>query len=256
MAGFLYFRSGFTQNMTPDRVEALGLGYAFIGSIASRVVSNSPAGGAGVVFADASRQGNKTAGYHPDEQTWRKMPAVEGRDELWLGYWNDAKPTPQDLDRGIRSECLRAKLLDGNYWDITSTHFFADDSGEWSCELPAMLELSDDGKMVRGPTVPQYRELEHFTRPLIDAMEGKDVPLSVLYDAAIALLRHRYAVDVPEVVALGLLPFSESAPPDEIANIALLTMRKRDVEQWFEDQKKTSLTQPESGSGSAAGSVD
>lgn len=257
MAGFLYFRSGFTQTITPDRAKGLGLEYAFTGgSIASCVVSKSPAGGAGVVFADASRQGDRTPGYHPDKQTWRKMPAVEGRDELWLGFWNDDRPTPEDLDRGNKSECLRAKLLDGNWWDIASTHYYSEDNGEWDCDLPAMLELDDAGKIVRGPTVPQYRELEKYTRPLVDVMEGKDVPLQTMYEAAIALLRHRYVVDFPEVVALGLLPFSASDPPEEIANIALLTMRKRDVERWLDDQKKTPSTPPESGLDSADGSTD
>lgn len=250
MAGFLYFASGITQNVTPEKVKKWGLDYAFTGgSIENRVTNNnSPSKVAGVVFCDSTRAGGKVAGYHPDQQTWRKMPTVEGRPELWVGYWNDAKPKPEDLHRGIKSECLKGMLLDGNYWEITSTHFFDKETGTFQSDLPALLDFDDTGKLVRGPTVPEFRELEELTAPLIDAMDGKEVSLQTLYECAIALLRHRYVIDVPEVVMLGLLPFSDTSEPEEIARITLLTMRKRDVDEWV--QKKTT---EESGLGTVDG---
>ena len=99
MAGFLYFLSGTRRPMTAEAVRELGLGHILDGDGATsyrEAQGNTPSGAPGVTFAAASRHDRDVA-LAPGKQTWRRMPKTIGGGNVWLGYWDDAKPTPSDL---------------------------------------------------------------------------------------------------------------------------------------------------------------
>jgi hypothetical protein len=215
MSGFLYFRSGDTRPLTKEGIAKLGLSYAFTGSIENRqTTGNSPSGKAGSVLAEDARHQGKTIGYYPDKQTWRKLPNVEGRPELWVGYWNDAKPGPEDLERKPMLPGEVSMMLgDGKRWVIpTLTEF--DDAMKGECQLPAPLEYDDEGNLFTTKPTGIYGQLWDAVHPVAlgvcfgsseaDA-EIKEPSDAEVRKAAFTLLRANYVVDMPELVALGCL---------------------------------------------------
>lgn len=260
MAGFLYHRPD-ARTITAKQAAAIGLGYAIRDKVAHvEHNANSPSGKAGIVFADVSRQGKKTLGYFKDQQTWRKLPNVEGRPELWVGYWNDAKPTPDDLRRPDALRAIGSYTLGENCrWDIpTLTEL--DGEGRGECALPGPEDFDDDGNIVSRPPVGEDSDLWDIVHPLALALCGLPVdrePTHADYRAgAIALLKRNYVVDVPELAQLGAL-FSDS----RYQNVVMLSCRG----QWLleeirratseGDEKKTESEPAASGSATSAGAA-
>lgn len=216
MAGFLYFRSGDQRPVTKEVAAKLGLAYAFPAGIQNcQVNHNSPSGSQGNVFADPARHEGKRIGYFPGEQTWRKLPNVEGRGELWAGYWNDAKPGPTDLQRADMLPGEVAMTLgDGKRWVIPTLTEFDPETKSGQCSLPAPLDYDDDGNLFATSPVGEEGELWEAVHPVaLGACFGSNDPESDIKDAsdvelrsaAIRLLRRNYVVDMPELVMLGCL---------------------------------------------------
>lgn len=78
----------------------------------------------------------RSIGYHADRQTW--VPAIAhnglapGR--YWFGTWNEAPPTPEDLQREYPYPGATVKLGDGRNWLLPRAH-----------ELPSDMVRADDG---------------------------------------------------------------------------------------------------------------
>ncbi len=243
MAGFLYFISEDTRPLTPERIRAMGLGYAFTANPENSAVSGkSPNGKSGNVFADSTRQNGRRAGYYAEQQTWRKLPHVEGRPELWVGYWNDAKPTPEDLQRGKLLRGPKLTLADGAAWQVPIVRRFDEAAQRWESELPAYLDYDESGQVVRGQPVDEYTRLWELTAPLADAQfardageEGATGPTDAdVYAAVAALLQANYVVDLPELIALRALQESDAG------TICLVACRYEQLMAWIaDDQKKT-----------------
>lgn len=240
MAGFRYFISGETRPLDRARVEALGLGYAFTGGIENRSLGPvSPNGLPGTVFADDTRQGDKAAGYYPDEQTWRKLPRREGRPELWVGYWNDAKPTPADL---IRPRTIRGGvdiiLADGNAWKIPVVRRFDEVEQKWRSALTTYVDIDEDGKPIKGDPLEEYAHLWDITAPLAEGMFNGEATATTdeqVYAAVIALIQANYVVDLPELVAIRAL-----ANDDTLGLVVMAATRYEQLAEWLGAlQKKT-----------------
>lgn len=253
MAGFLYFRSGDTRPLNRAGVVALGLGYMLDGGgLETRPTSNGgPGGKSGLVFADAKRHADKTLGYYPDQQTWRKLPRVEGRPELWLGYWNDAKPGPVDLQRKRMLPGVPLTLGDDQEWSIPRLTEL-DDDRQGECLLPAPLDYDDDGNLIAGKPVGENAELWDAVHPVALGMCFEDADTRATAEdiqrAAFALMKRNYAVDMPELIVLGTLQ-------EEIALslIIVASCRMRWLVDAINSSKKNESRQLADGSNTSAG---
>lgn len=260
MAGFLYFRSGDQRPVTKEVVSSLELGYAFPAGVQSgQVGNNSPSGKQGVVFADEKRHQGRRVGYFPSEQTWRKMPNREGRPELWVGFWNDAKPGPEDLVRGnmIPGE-VAMTLGDGNRWVIPTLAEFDSEKRDGDCTLPAPLDFDDEGNLFTTAPVGEYGELWEAVHPVaVGVCFGGTEPDAEIREpsekdiraAAFRLLRTNYVVDMPELVMLGCLRNDST-----FRTIVIASCRG----QWLMDainelSKKNDSPTPENGSDTSDG---
>lgn len=256
MSGFLYFVSGDQRPVTKETVAKWGLAYAFPGSIEGRPCNhNSMTGSQGYVFCDPARHGGKAVGMYADQQTWRKMPNVEGRPELWVGYYNEAKPTPSDLQREKLLRGPKIKLAEGNAWQIPIVRRFDDAAQRWESELPAYLDYDDAGKLITGKPLKEYSHLWDVTAPLADARFMKDageaapdVTEQQVVTAVVALVQANYVAALPELIALGALEESD------LAMIAMVSCRYDALVGWLNTiQKKTNDPPTPSGEITSAG---
>lgn len=240
MAGFLYHIAGEQRPPAPAKIDAWGLRYAFPdGSPTHRaVMSSSPSGKSGSIIADDARQSEKDVGYYPDQQTWEKLPAIEGRPELWIGFWNDAPPRPDDLRRSPLIEGIVSyQAGDGCRW-IVPTLVELDDAGAGDCILPATERLRDGE--YRFELLPPMAKLWEIVHPVALGLCGfaASPPAADVKAAAIALLAANYVLDRPELAVLGAL-----ANDDRYERIVMASCRG----QWMleairaagEGEKKT-----------------
>jgi hypothetical protein len=211
MSGFLYFVSGEQRPPSTAKLAEWRLAYAFPKSPSHRSTMGGPNGKSGSVLVDSDRQGDKKQGYFPDEQTWRKLPAVAGRPETWLGYWNDAKPTPADL---LRADALPGeasiKLGDGHRWQVPTLCEFDHETQTGECALPAALDFNDDGELFATKPDGEYGALWDAVHPVALGLcfGVGDMPApseKQIRDAAIALLATNYHVSMVELATLGAL---------------------------------------------------
>src|SRR4051812_19358849 len=100
------------EGQDPRQLEEVGLA-DFIAGAEFMPSAAGPVAGRGVIVA-WRRPGHAMIGYHPETQTW--LPAVP-RDGLaagrfWVGLWNDAPLTPQDVARPYPQPGSRVELGD------------------------------------------------------------------------------------------------------------------------------------------------
>ena len=258
MSGFLYFVAKDQRPIRPERLAEWGLSYAFAAGNEGRPVNRNVATGCeGYVFADPARQGGRGVGIYPGEQTWRKMPVVEGRPELWVGYYTASKPTPADLERSpMLAVDLSIRLADGCSWRIPKVRHFDDQQQQWECSLPSMLDYDETGKLYPAKPLAQYQHLWEITAPIANSIVVKAEGVAPVTDeqvqaCAIALLQANYVVDVPELVAIGALSTSDS-----FASIVMAACRGRELLEWLDMiQKKSSDPSVESGSNTSDGAA-
>jgi len=246
MGGFLYFRSGDTRPIGLDGVTGLGLGYILDdgSSIETRQVNaGSPSGKAGLVFADSSRHDPKhLVGINLAEQVWREMPASGDRAELWIGYWKDSKPVPDDLARPSMLRGPKLKMADGNAWQVPIVRRYDESLDQWESELPAILDYDKQGHIIRGKPLEKYKQLWDITAVLAgeqferDSGENIEIDDQQVYRAVVALLQANYVVALPELVILEAL-----ADDDSLSLVALASCRYDQLMKWIEasDQKKS-----------------
>jgi len=249
MAGFMYFAAD-RQKATVDLEDAekWGLSYAFNSTPESRQVMNGPSGTHGVVFTDHLRQGGRTAGYYPDQQTWREMPEVDGRPALWFGYWNDAKPGPDDLMRpSPLAHDFSIKLADGNLWKVPRIRCYDNDSQRWECAMPSRMDFDKHGNLFAASPLEQHLglwEMTHGVATLICLGEQTVPPITDrdVQRAAVAILQANYCVDIPELVLLGALSTGAM-----FAQVVMCACRGDSLLQWISDSKKNDLISDTSG---------
>ena len=249
-SGFLYYRAGDQRPVTKEVAAKLGLAYAFPAGIQNcQVNHNSPSKSQGNVFADPARHEGKRVGYFPGEQMWRKLPNVEGRDELWVGYWNDAKPGPADLVRRQLVRGPQIRLADGNAWQIPIVRRFDDASQNWECELPSYFDYDDEGNIVRGSPRAEYASLWDATAPLAEQLlDGETLDEKAVFSAVEALLQANYVVSLPELLTIHALADNEL-----IASICMVATRYATFIEWCEAAKKKSPHAEVSGETTADG---
>lgn len=87
--------------------------------------------------------------YMRTEQTW--TPCLDGR--VWMGYWNDEKPGPEDLARAGQRPGHMVRLSDGAEWCVPIIFPHAGGS-----VLPQSIALDASGELV-AEDLPEYAEL-------------------------------------------------------------------------------------------------
>lgn len=208
MAGFLYFAAGVPKVTIANVDQLTGLGYAFAGKLTSNeVTANNPSGKAGWLFADSSLlPDGETLGIYVDRQTWRKMPTADGP-ELWLGYWNDHPPQPDELRRDTRLSTHGVKLDDGRMWHVPIVGHR--EEKRFASDLPAFLDIDEHGNRVRGKELPEYSGLWEVVADLADRHfaaemgEGEEPSDGDQWAATVALLQAEYRVGPVELVTMN-----------------------------------------------------
>ena len=215
MAGFLYFLSGARRPMTPDAVRDMGLGYILDGDGSTtyrEAQGNTPSGAPGVTFAAASRH-DRDVKLEPGKQTWRRMPKTIGGGNVWLGYWDDAKPKPEDLARQKQLAGATVVLADGCRWMVPLVLSLDLQAERYEPALPTKWDFDDDGNWVRGSIGDEYRALWEAATPFADerfALAGvpdakPHMDEQQLLACVATLLQANYVVGQAELVTLGAL---------------------------------------------------
>lgn len=140
MAGFLYYipaESGCTARV----IERCGLAYALPadGKGVTTRGCIGPDGDKGVCAARAGEDMEQHVGYFADRQTWRKGP--EGR--YWIGVVNDARPTPEALERAGLTPGYTLPLGDGNRWIVPLVR-----KVDGSTLLPQAMDVDESGALI------------------------------------------------------------------------------------------------------------
>lgn len=254
--GFIYLVETEAANVKQADV---GLAYAFTSSPERCQASTGPGGRPCLVLQERSRHGQQPTGYYKDQQTWRKLPAVEGLPERWVGYWNDAKPTPEALERPRMLPSVAVRLVDDQYWKVPVVRRFDAATQTYSSALPRYLDLDDEGRVFPGAIQEKYAALWDAVTPIADAQfadgsEDSEEKLALceqqLCRAVEALLQTNYLVSLTELISLQALA------PDTPALIALASCRYDTLMAWLEDsQKKTPHPVPSGAISIAGGEV-
>lgn len=200
MSQFLYFISDKSGVADRKLIESSGLGYALSDNFHSREVYSGPGGHGGILVGESE----KGLSYQPDEQTWQSAhPGIH------IGYWNDQKPTPEDLERPKLLNGKKLELDDGNQWAIPFVRRYEsiDQALQHICVLPQKMDFQD-GQWVAGSVVDQYKRLWDIATEVWDLMlaaaSGGDTQLSTEANFAVEVLGFNYRIGPYEAAMLGL----------------------------------------------------
>jgi len=191
----------------------VGLSYAFEDSAAASnpLLAAGPSGEVGTVLADKRRLAGQALGYYPSQQTWRQIP----QSELWVGYYENAQPTPEDLARRKLIPGDLVELADGQQWQIPRVRRRIIHSA-----LPARMDLDESGSWVYGGLAAAERELFELVTPWVDLIlsaaqqqtdqqssETASVELSLAdeLDKVVRLVAANYVVSRIELAMLAAL---------------------------------------------------
>jgi len=158
---FLYFVPGNRSN-----VQAVEIGYAFDGGKVSQTCEtmSGPDGQRGTILANRSVP-SQLVGHDKQKQTWRQCG------EVWIGYWNDNKPTEKTLKRPVIVPGNAVTLIDGAEWEIPRGLVF--DGASMSQTLPRMLDVDSTGEWIIGDVKPDLAKLWEATCQVYDSWIGR-----------------------------------------------------------------------------------
>lgn len=240
MSGFLYFKPG-ESAVTKESVKAWGLGYAFSERVAGvRCQGRTPNGAGGIVFADKTRMGESEIRMDMPKQTWGKIP----KSDLWVGFWNDAKPTPPDLARSQQLPGYDVLMADDVRWSVPVVRRFDVSKAELVSALPCYMECNDDGVWGPGRVMEAHSHLWELLTPFADDIisrmntpdaESTDFTDSQIYDVVTTLLQANYVVGPGELSVMKAIPLEAGWN-----RVILFACDFPTFWAWNEDQKKSS----------------
>ncbi len=215
MNGFIYYvNDPGRQQLTLDELQAWGLGYAFDERPTFRGCHSGPDDGQGLTFAD-SRIGG--LGYAPDGQTWRKIPPALLADEappIHVGYFNERRPGPADLERRRTLAGHLVELGDGEKWLCPAAIAVDEDAEEFNPQgrLPAVSDVDENGKWQTSAVRAELAELWTIATTFFDRfMAGVEVEGGIKFDfdgiheSAVAAITANYRIGPIECAMLRLL---------------------------------------------------
>lgn len=241
---FLYYRAQQTRNVTTKDVTAWGLTYAFENNPLTCVChNNTPTGSAGVVFADAARVGEARVKMDMENQVWKKMPRP-GQPDVYVGYWKDARPTPEKLARRQMLNGFTLTMRDKSQWRVPLVRFLDKGSDSLVSGLPTSVGLDDNGEFAAGDVVEEYAYLYELmgkyaanmqAGTLVDLFES--LSMKDLCSDAKRLLQANYVVDAAEISQLKLWQVSRDECVEANA-IILAAIDYQNYHDWEEASKK------------------
>lgn len=166
--------------------------------------------------------------WQPKEQTWAG-PFNDGK--YWIGFWNDRRPTPEDLRRPNQISGSKVELLDGRKWLIPAAR-----------NAPMAMVLNN-GKVEFEP-LAIHRRLWGHIQTLSESLEGDafkidHVQIMEIVADAIAT-NYRISRDPREEVTL--LKLISTANFQAITNALLDTEFFATMASDLEDAKKKDPT--------------
>jgi hypothetical protein len=213
MTQLLYFADGLQKVGNCQRARELGLGYAFpesMGVVSADFSGAGPGGTQGCVFGVESER----LGYYPDRQTWLKIPKGSTSHQLYVGFWKEERPGPEDLKRADQLPGSLVRLRDGKDWLVPIARGWNDrgDQASWYNALPKTLTIDANGEWAIGGVEPKYAFLWELANRWWTEMLGQEVAAdgSVRFDfasghdAAVSVLAANYRVTRIEAALLGL----------------------------------------------------
>jgi hypothetical protein len=214
MSTFLYWVPG---PVDPSiNLAEHNLGYAFGAQPQVMPLGRGPDGGPGRLVFDQAALEPYQPGFVPDLQTWRRRGGDDGHG-VWVGYFNEAKPTAKKLQRKELVEGPAVKL-GGEAWQVPQLRAFQGSAG-FRVSLPRQFDLNDAGEFVLGAVRAEFAELDALAQRLLEGYVLASLPRSPedpeepaeqlsISEASLAcakLLRVNYRLDRWEMVMLGLL---------------------------------------------------
>jgi hypothetical protein len=205
----LYFVPGPSLSaLSADQVVALGLGYAFEGSVPAPMgIPKGPDGGEGTLIRFDPPEGvpEVPAAFEPGNQTWEARP--DGK--VWIGFWNDRRPRPETVLRREPLGGKAVKLEDGNEWIVPVGR-----PNSAITSVPLVLKRKGDG--VEARPSKRFESLCADAKTLFDfcykeaissseAKDGQQIAYRTAYDIACRALAVNYRIGPDEVDVLGLL---------------------------------------------------
>lgn len=216
---FLYYLPESGPQVSREKVEELGLGYAFdqITPSCGQVTRGPEGQGAGAVFANEQITPAQFIKFLPEQQQWRQIPGCEA----WVGYWTARRPGPEHLAKPANQRIAgyAVRLGDGRSWEIPIARGWLEEDGQvvYTDALPTALTFNAQGKWERGGIKPAYRRLQQVAAEYFDARAGAEVEddgekiklrFNMVDDsanAAITALQANYYIGPAEADELGLL---------------------------------------------------
>ncbi len=251
MAHLLYFWED-RSTATRDDVTAAGLGYALGDGLSfGECRSTGPGGRGGICLCRTAER----FGFYPERQQWRKILNDKGLG-LWVGYWLESPPAPEELERPKLLPGFPVTLLDGETYQIPAAYEWRehDDRLKWSESLPATADIDAKGEWSRGPVRPEYRRLWEIATNTFDVFYGggnpadRTIAASDLRAVAAEVLAVNYRLTGIEVALLGLF----DDPPNIARQILHATIGKPVIDAYL--QKKTAAIVSAGCSGDAGAS--
>lgn len=222
---FLYYRPGHNRSVSFDDIKHWGLEYAFDKApVSGPCQGGTPDGGSGHVFI-GSRANGETPLMNLEKQTWRKLPGDRMGNPVYCGFWNENKPTPEELARNPLLPGYPYTLCDGHAWRVPIVRRYVDDTH--TCSLPRLMDFDDDGKPIEGEVASKYRHLWELTKPIVDDLlaycgmaeePAEKLSKAQTVEAAVTLLQANYRVSLAELVLLEA--FHNDATVDGVCGVA------------------------------------
>lgn len=229
MNTFHYFIEG-RNALKREEAAGIGLGYAFEKGVDFTQVARGPENKQGIIVAQQDSYGDGKNNYYPEKQKWLKLPAAGaglttsdyrppsaagGAPEIWVGYWIDSPPTPEDLAREQMLQGHPLRLRDKQLWTVPLARSYSEvgdgDAAElrWSINLPRTLRRGADGHWEAGDIDRQYAGLWALAEAWTG---GKSLSSEDVINGAIICLATNYRVSAHEVELLGLVTDKEIFP--------------------------------------------
>lgn len=240
MYGFMYFADGIVNPLSETIIASLGLSYAFpTAPMWALLQDRTPSGRAGTIMAIGERMPNGDLAYRPPPvQAWRKRP---GDDCVWVGYWNDHRPTPEGLAREKQLPGDRVLLADGNSWKVPRLLAHDGESG-FAVDLPCYADLDENGRWVNGGVLKEYADAAAFAERIYEGVikaelgEGKRLTSEEVLAMSARLLQYNYCISEIEAAMLQLFPVDA-----DLKNIVKAAADWERFVTWCDKKKESAL---------------
>lgn len=217
MAGLLYFAKGFRQPVTLELAKQWGLGYAFEESVA-KCEARHPEHGDGQLFADIKRLNGEPLAIDASRQEWTLLaPQDPSRPELYVAYWSDNRPAPEEMSRRRMLPGHDVELGDGQVWSVPFALQWTPDLSSRDCVLERRVRFDPiEQAWVCGDVEQRYAGLWKIAvrfaewqaieiRNLLEAIEGDGEKLDSSDELELTLTTNTALNDAATVLAVNYI---------------------------------------------------